>query len=101
MPIADRLWSQVAVGDPDECWPWIGKAEKAGYGAIRLDQSLLLRAHRVAYESEVGPIPEGHHLHHVCENPSCCNPAHLEPLTPQGHTIAHAALRAALMEVSA
>lgn len=32
-----------------------------------------------------GPIPEGLELHHICEEPACCNPWHLEPLTRKEH----------------
>lgn len=41
------------------------------------------QTHRVAYEMLVGKIPEGMLLDHLCRNPSCCNPDHLEPVTPQ------------------
>jgi hypothetical protein len=38
-------------------------------------------AHRVVYEALVGPVPEGLELDHTCDNPPCCNPGHLEPVT--------------------
>lgn len=38
-------------------------------------------AHRVAYEALVGPIPGGLVLDHLCRNPGCYNPTHLEPVT--------------------
>lgn len=62
------------------CWAWTG-AEINGYGALSID-GVNRRAHRVIYEHLVGPIPEGLHLDHLCRNPSCVNPAHLEPVTP-------------------
>ena len=42
-----------------------------------------LRAHRMAYEVAKGDIPEGMHILHSCDNPKCCNPAHLRPGTHQ------------------
>ena len=37
----------------------------------------LRRAHRVAYAAFVGPIPIDPVVCHRCDNPPCCNPAHL------------------------
>lgn len=36
--------------------------------------------------SGVGPIPDGLHIHHVCNDPGCVNPEHLKPLTPSQNT---------------
>lgn len=59
-----------------DCWPWRGQLGGGGYGRVHwLGHSL--RAHRKAYELLVGPIPSGLHVCHSCDNPPCCNPAHL------------------------
>jgi hypothetical protein len=37
----------------------------------------MVQAHRVAYQLANGAIPAGKHVLHMCDNPICCNPAHL------------------------
>jgi hypothetical protein len=61
------------------CWVWTGAVNggaRSGYGYFR-----KRRAHRVAYEAWVGPIPEGLVLDHLCRVRRCVNPSHLEPVT--------------------
>lgn len=53
---------------------------KNGYGLVRVAGKLRL-AHRYAYEQQVGPIPTGMDLDHLCRNRQCMNPEHLEPVT--------------------
>jgi len=47
-----------------------------GYGAFGFDGKVQ-KAHRVAYMLTHGPIPDGGHILHSCDNPSCVNPDHL------------------------
>jgi hypothetical protein len=73
---AARFWSKVTeVGD---CWEWQG-ANRDGYGHLNVN-GRHMGAHRVAYEVERGPIPDGMVLDHLCRNPSCVRPDHLEPV---------------------
>ena len=37
--------------------------------------------HRLAYETLVGPIPEGLESDHLCRNHPCIRPRHIEPVT--------------------
>ena len=73
----ETFWSHVNIGDPDECWEWQGGRFWSGYGLLYLGGHHQYRAHRVAYELQNGPVPEGFVVCHKCDNPPCCNPAHL------------------------
>src|SRR4051812_25042735 len=75
----DRFWSKVAIRGPDECWPWQRAKESSGYGRFRWNGRSAL-AHRVAHMLCNGAIEGGRRgpvVMHSCDNPSCCNPAHL------------------------
>jgi hypothetical protein len=81
-----RFWSKVAVSYPNDCWEWLGGRFETGYGQFNAGGKAL-RAHRVAYEIVHGPVPEGLVLDHLCRNPLCCNPAHLEAVTNRENTL--------------
>lgn len=70
------FWLSVDAGNPDECWTWLGYAEK-GYGRY-FDGQRMRGAHELALEWYSGEkrLP---HLEtcHSCNNPICCNPNHL------------------------
>lgn len=79
-PLFKRLESQFERTGKDECWPWRGAASNLGYGVIRIS-GRGYQAYRVIYELERGDIPDGLVLDHLCCNPRCVNPYHMEPVT--------------------
>lgn len=62
------------------CWNWTGATSRS-YGRISANRENVW-THRLMYERHVGPIPDGLDIDHLCLNTACCNPAHLEPVTP-------------------
>ncbi len=82
---AERFWSKVIRLSDAGCWLWTSAQDGRGYGTFGRpggrQRSHNLRAHRVAYELLVGPIPAGLEIDHLCRVPLCVNPAHLEPVT--------------------
>lgn len=74
---ANRFWKRVNRGHAGECWPWGRTLSKSGYGLISRG-GVSVRAHRVAYELHHGAAPPADKIVcHSCDNPPCCNPAHL------------------------
>ena len=64
----------------DGCWTWQGACTPRGYGLMRVGAKMVY-AHREYYEREVGPIPDGLDLDHLCRNTRCIRPSHQEPVT--------------------
>ena len=75
------FWSCVDRREADACWSWTGTRGRHGYGRFftrkRFDVRAKGAAHRIAYELTHGPIAPGLYVCHRCDNPPCCNPAHL------------------------
>lgn len=72
-----RFWSHVAIGSESECWTFVGASHPFGYGCFNLNGKTRI-AHRIASQIAEGrPIPDGICVLHRCDNPPCCNPAHL------------------------
>lgn len=81
--LKERFWANVDIdtdAGPDACWTWTACVDKDGYGQIGRDGKLE-KAHRVAWGLVNGEIPDGKQILHSCDNPPCCNPAHLFPGT--------------------
>lgn len=75
-PLEDRFRTGVDMRGPDDCWPWTKGCLPGGYGAL-WDGGNNRGTHRIAWELANGPIPDGLWVLHRCDNPPCCNPAHL------------------------
>lgn len=69
-----RFWSKVDIRGPDDCWVWKAGRFDSGYGVFTIKRRNV-RAHRFAYEIANGPTDLC--VLHKCDNPPCCNPAHL------------------------
>ena len=68
------------------CWEWPGGRTPDGYGRIGIGGKVR-PVHRVFYEEQVGPVPDGMVLDHLCRNRACLRPDHLEPVTPSENTM--------------
>lgn len=81
MSLESRFWSKVAKSEG--CWVWLGTPDSKGYGRIRFGGagSKIARAHRVSWQINRGPIPQGLVIDHLCGVRLCVNPDHLEPVT--------------------
>lgn len=72
-----RFWEGVDKRGPNDCWPWTKARVTDGYGTIAYEVGDLYATHRLSFIIEHGNIPEGMQVLHSCDNPPCCNPAHL------------------------
>jgi hypothetical protein len=81
IPIADRFWAKVQK--TDGCWLWTGGVGKKGYGLIGRGgkKDGFVYVHRLSYEINVGPIPDGKMILHTCDVRRCVRPNHLVPGT--------------------
>lgn len=78
-----RFWEKVdKISDPNGCWIWTGYVNPKGYGNFHSPGRSKL-VHRIAYELLIGQVPADLCLDHLCRNRRCCNPSHLEPVTPR------------------
>ena len=79
------MTAQPATGQhsPDlalPCTQWTGAIDSYGYGRLQRDGRWQL-AHRLAFEEQVGPIPDGLTIDHLCAKRDCVNVRHMEPVT--------------------
>jgi hypothetical protein len=87
MPLRYRFWLRVRVRSPNDCWLWTGSVGNKGYGYYGWNDKRghWERAHRIAWRLTRSEIPPGLHVDHMCRTRLCCNPRHMQLLTPAEH----------------
>ena len=79
--LEERFWKKVELIPFHSCWEWIGAKHTLGYGRISVGTKNT-PAHRVSYELHYNiKIPNDYDVDHLCRNPGCVRPEHLEPVT--------------------
>jgi hypothetical protein len=79
--LRDRVFARIDTsGGPDACHPWLGALAR-GYGVISVDNRMV-KVMRLVLTWAKGEAPEMPGKHgacacHSCDNPACCNAAHL------------------------
>lgn len=69
------------------CWVWGGEQTPNGYGKYRLKGRTDRVIHRIMWEAyNAQAVPAGRQLDHLCRVRLCCNPVHLEVVTPSVNT---------------
>jgi len=83
--IIERFWEKVVPDLNSGCWFWCGD-DNGKYGSLgfwdnEMKRTVRLYAHRVSYVLHKGFIPDGLEIDHLCRQPLCVNPSHLEAVT--------------------
>lgn len=77
--LLERFWTKVEIGEINDCWNWkAGKSKE--YGVLNVhkrEEKRATLAHRLMWELNIGEIPEGLEVGHMCSNGGCVNPKHL------------------------
>jgi len=87
LPLTDEILTRPLpphVKTSRGCWEIAAARDARGYVRICFKRGRTQRqvlAHRLFYWKLVGPIADGLQIDHLCRNPSCMNPEHMEAVT--------------------
>lgn len=84
---------KVNRGHGSDCWEWTACKCSLGYGVFAIHPGRF-KAHRVAKAWFHGPLDRSKEIDHLCRNPSCVNPDHLEEVSAQINTLRGESLQA-------
>lgn len=95
-PVAPRFFSRINKMS-NGCWEWTGTKASTGYGLLSVNGKNE-GAHRVSVILSGREIPHGMHIDHLCRNPICVNPGHLEVVSPGENILRGETITAANVE---
>lgn len=73
------IYPRIDKRGPDECWPWTGGGNDRGYGQVSWNKERVYVHRFVCFGNAYSD--SALHTLHSCDNPPCCNGAHLKPGT--------------------
>lgn len=74
--LSKKFWGKVTIKGPDDCWPYRGRLRISGVFVFH--REVTRSSARSAWWFARGPIYSKRlKVCHTCDNPGCCNPAHL------------------------
>ena len=79
-PVIERFLEKISVSE-NGCWNWLASKTKDGYGQFGGKKGKSILTHRFIYEYYYGYIYSDLTIDHLCSNPSCANPLHLEQVS--------------------
>jgi hypothetical protein len=79
------------------CWIWKQRPNGGGYGQF-FASGVHHYAHVASYELAFGTVPDGHVVHHRCEQRICIRPDHLDCITRADHARVHAKISPEIAE---
>lgn len=85
LALAARIRARCVEGEGG-CVIWQGATNSSGYGQIGVRRRVTY-THRIMFEIANGAIPPGKQVDHLCRNRLCCNPNHLEAVSPRENTL--------------
>lgn len=78
----EKFLNKVSPEPNTGCWLWTGACNARGYGTFSFNNKSWL-AHRWGYMIFQGPIPPDVECDHLCRQPACVNPTHIELVSHQ------------------
>lgn len=85
-PVAERF-AKYCGPEGLGCRIWTGAIIECGYGLFGAEKRKMVYAHRFAYEAELGAIPAGLQIDHICCNRACVAVHHMQLVTPRQNCI--------------
>jgi len=75
-PMVEMLAERSKLNPDNGCIEWMNSRGRGGYGLFELNGKMHM-AHKLSYQTHIGPVPDGLFVLHSCDNARCINPDHL------------------------